>query len=754
MAFILADRVKETTSTTGTGTYTLAGASTGFESFASIGDGNKTYYCCTDGTDFEVGVGTYTASGTTLARTTILQSSNSDNAVSWTSGTRQIFCTLPAEKSIVKDDDGVISLGGSATTISSTAGNITIDAQGSDTDILLKGTTGGHDKTFLLLDGSSSGFATFSSGLSTSGTLRTTFGNVQVNSDGAKVEFGASKEVDLAHVHNTGLLLTNAGTGTPAIELQFVDSDEAIGSDGTNLLLTSGGNAITVPNSGADTMTLNAATQILTNKRLNLPKINEDVELTSTASELNLLDGVSGLVQADFTKLAAIDASAAELNYNDITTLGTVEPSKTVTADSSGNVTFPDGERIILGNTTAGDIQIYHAPLTTNTGVSFITSDSDFRIQGAGVTIKHSSGLGNITTTSDGVFVGGPLKSSGTLELQGGGIPHKIQLQGFATSGSIYDGVVYTEFIMMPSIGGGTGSLEIKCPQQDFPINFSGNDGGTTITALGLDFANNGRAVFRNEIALQGSTIDSNLTTITCVDPTASRTITLPNETGKINLSPAKKKHISQANFLSRNLGTAYHPVAAPAGYYNGQALWYTNQTFAFPWVINGHDDHFTVTIDEVGTRQGFSQSGPSNAFTVLVALFELNEYGAPTTKLYETTIDVPANVGTNTLTTKTGLSWSVKPGVYAMLCNPSSNHYTMTTYNNPSGGSYFKHHFRHTNFNARPGNALTYDTSTGGGHLYASTSPKSFNSTLDFTLFNQAFNYAPFMWWRYDTDL
>ena len=106
MAFVLADRVKETTATTGTGTYTLAGAVTGFESFASVGDGNTTYYACTDGTDFEVGVGTYTASGTTLARTTILQSSNSDSAVDWSAGTKTIFVTMPAEKSIYLDADG------------------------------------------------------------------------------------------------------------------------------------------------------------------------------------------------------------------------------------------------------------------------------------------------------------------------------------------------------------------------------------------------------------------------------------------------------------------------------------------------------------------------------------------------------------------------------------------------------------------------------------------------------------------------
>ena len=108
MALVLKDRLKETTTTTGTGTYTLAGAVTGFEAFSQVGNGNTTYYCCTDGTDFEIGIGTYASSGTTMARTTILQSSNSDNAVSWSSGTRTVFCTLPAEKMIFNDASNAI----------------------------------------------------------------------------------------------------------------------------------------------------------------------------------------------------------------------------------------------------------------------------------------------------------------------------------------------------------------------------------------------------------------------------------------------------------------------------------------------------------------------------------------------------------------------------------------------------------------------------------------------------------------------
>ena len=176
MALVIKDRVKETTTTTGTGTLTLAGAVAGFDSFAEIGNSNTTYYSCTDGTDFEVGLGTYTASGTTLSRDTIFESTGAtasalvngatsaatgvavdgnsgtiavgmrvrgtgisgvvtvatvtdqnnlvldtavtladnvaltfgDGKISWGSGTRTVFCTMPGEKMVYNDASGNI----------------------------------------------------------------------------------------------------------------------------------------------------------------------------------------------------------------------------------------------------------------------------------------------------------------------------------------------------------------------------------------------------------------------------------------------------------------------------------------------------------------------------------------------------------------------------------------------------------------------------------------------------------------------
>lgn len=105
MALVVNDRVKESTAVVGTGTATLLGAALGFQSFAVIGNGNTTYYCIADqgGANWEVGLGTYTLSGTTLARTTVLASSNAGALVSFTSGTKDVFVTYPSEQSVHQD---------------------------------------------------------------------------------------------------------------------------------------------------------------------------------------------------------------------------------------------------------------------------------------------------------------------------------------------------------------------------------------------------------------------------------------------------------------------------------------------------------------------------------------------------------------------------------------------------------------------------------------------------------------------------
>ena len=114
MALVINDRVKETTTTTGTGAVSLAGAVTGFETFAAgVGNSNTTYYAIVHQTEneFEVGLGTLDGDSSDLTRTTVISSSNSDSAVDFAAGTKDVFCTIPASKLIFEDSNNDVTIG-------------------------------------------------------------------------------------------------------------------------------------------------------------------------------------------------------------------------------------------------------------------------------------------------------------------------------------------------------------------------------------------------------------------------------------------------------------------------------------------------------------------------------------------------------------------------------------------------------------------------------------------------------------------
>jgi hypothetical protein len=106
MALVVKDRVQVTSTTTGTGTFTLGSAPSGFQDFSAIGNGNTTYYTIQGNGEWEVGVGTYTSSGTTLSRDIVLESSNAGSLVDFSAGAKTVFVTYPAEKSVSQDDIG------------------------------------------------------------------------------------------------------------------------------------------------------------------------------------------------------------------------------------------------------------------------------------------------------------------------------------------------------------------------------------------------------------------------------------------------------------------------------------------------------------------------------------------------------------------------------------------------------------------------------------------------------------------------
>jgi len=132
MALVLLDRVRETSATVGTISFVLSGAVLGYQEFSTIGNGNTTYYCISNQgtTEWEVGIGTYTASGALLARTTVLSSSNAGSLVNFSAGTKDVFVTYPSSKSVNVDSAGLLSAPAGLGTGVPTALNINVGSAG------------------------------------------------------------------------------------------------------------------------------------------------------------------------------------------------------------------------------------------------------------------------------------------------------------------------------------------------------------------------------------------------------------------------------------------------------------------------------------------------------------------------------------------------------------------------------------------------------------------------------------------------
>ena len=336
MALVIKDRVKETTTTTGTGTYTLAGAVSGFETFtANLSNSDTTYYVCTDNTDFEVGLGTFTSSGTTLARTTILASSNSNNAVNWSSGTRSVFMTYPADKAVFEDASNNIN----GTFVGNITGNVTgnadtatvattvtiTDNESTSEDNAVVFTAGGDvDGGNIGLE--SDGDLTYnpSTGRLTAtqlaGTLQTA-AQTNITSVGTLSSLATSGDITVGDdLFVSGGLIDLKNDGAFVSQIKFYC--ESSNAHAQTLIgaphAQSATNTLTLPDGSNGTLLSTVSTATVTNKTLTSPKINEDVALTSTATELNLLDGITGIADEASQDIEQQIKATKELGWNAI----------------------------------------------------------------------------------------------------------------------------------------------------------------------------------------------------------------------------------------------------------------------------------------------------------------------------------------------------------------------------------------------------------------------------------------------------
>ena len=341
MALVINDRVKETTTTTGTGAVSLGGAVTGFETFAAgIGNSNTVYYCIAhqDQAEFEVGLGTLDGDSSDLTRTTVISSSNSDSAVNFSSGTKDVFCTIPASKMLFKDANNVFSNFSSDTITATTA--FVPDAS----DGAALGTSSLEFSDLFLADGAVINFGddqditlthTADTGLTTNGTFQATtitattafvpdaadgasLGTTSLEfsdlflADGGTIKFGDDQDINITHVADTGL--TTNGDFTVGDDLEVSGGVIALKNTGAQSELRlycessnahyaalkapahadfSGNTALTLP-ATTDTIAGIAATQTLTNKSIDSDNntitniVNADIKSSAAIADSKL----------------------------------------------------------------------------------------------------------------------------------------------------------------------------------------------------------------------------------------------------------------------------------------------------------------------------------------------------------------------------------------------------------------------------------------------------------------------------------
>ncbi len=363
MALVLNDRVKETTTTTGTGTINLGGAQTNFETFvAGIGDGNTTYYAIVhrSSAEFEIGLGTLTdASPDTLARTTIISSSNSDSAVNFSAGTKDVFCTMPASKAVHEDGSSDVTL---------------------PNDLIL-------------------------------------------GSDSAILKFGADSDINITHVADTGL--TTNGDFTIGDDLTVsggvIDLKTNSGSRAQLKLYCESGNAhaqklqaqphsagatntLTLPDGSDQELVGTTATQTLTNKTMTAPVLSGSSsaagsilfkEDTDNGTNAVTLIGPASTADVTVTLPAAADTLVGKATTDTLTNKSIDSDNNTITnivnADIKSSAAIADTKLATIS--TAGKVALTALEIDggSDIGADLTTSDLIIVDDGAGGTNKKAA---------------------------------------------------------------------------------------------------------------------------------------------------------------------------------------------------------------------------------------------------------------------------------------------------------------------------------------------------------------------------
>ena len=363
MALVINDRVKETTTTTGTGAISLGGAVTGFETFAAgIGNSNTVYYCIAHQTaaEFEVGLGTLDGDSSDLTRTTVISSSNSDSAVDFSAGTKDVFCTIPASKLIFEDANNDATIGRNLTV----TGDLTITGD----DITMNTNTSG---AALIGDGTNFNPVAISGDITIAANGTAAIGsgvivNADINSSAAiamsKTAFTAGTGVSLS----TNTLSVDASqTGITSV----TNTSLVVGRDADNDIDFATDNTILFRADGADQIKLvNGALAPVTDNDIDLGTSSlefKDAFFDGTVTADAFAGPLTGNVTGNVSGTAATVTTAAQSNITSLGTLTTLTVDNIIVngttighTDDTDLITLADGIATVAGEISVTTLDI------------------------------------------------------------------------------------------------------------------------------------------------------------------------------------------------------------------------------------------------------------------------------------------------------------------------------------------------------------------------------------------------------------
>ena len=539
MALVINDRVKETTTTTGTGTITLGGAVSGFETFsAGIGNSNTTYYCIVLNAEFEVGLGTLSSDSSTLARTTVISSSNSDNAVNFSAGTKNVFCTLPASKTTILDASNNLTLPGKLIMPDVTSGKILVADGTSYEEVALSGdatiASGGaltiaNDavEQAMIADDAVGADQLAASAVVTASIVDDNVTQAKIADDAVGADqLAANAVVNASVASDAAIADTKLATISTAnkVSISALDIDGAsdIGAalvDADLIIVDDGAGGTEKKCEVSRIKTYIADVTLTTAAQTNITSLGT---LTTLTVDNIIINGTNIGHTSDTDSIAIASDGVVTFSQRDVHSggitiadggqIGSASDTDAIAIGSDGDVTLTQDLELqhdgaILSFGANDEIALTHVHdtglLLTDSGgtptLQFHDANESFASDGSKIIMKSGGTTFNMPTAdgSDGHFL--KTNGSGTLSFAAASV-----------SSLAADDITAGDSAV--TISTSSGNITIDAAANDSDIIFKGTDGGADTTFLTLDGSHAGRAEFNGTVTANAGVIVDNIT--------------------------------------------------------------------------------------------------------------------------------------------------------------------------------------------------------------------------------------------------